>query len=96
MTSCLPPRATDFLGSDPVPVAQQDAKASPLADALPQVVVEHLMQTAGIDGVWIERNASGQRVIVLHYSFKGSRSHLPSNVEGMPTRIVGGDPIRAQ
>lgn len=97
MTTCLPPHATDFLASDPVPVAAPAAGApQAAAERLPQAVVEQLMQTAGVDGVWLERSASGERIVVLHYSLKGSRSHLPGSVEGMRTRIVGGEPIQAQ
>ena len=97
MTSCLPPHATDFLASDPVPVTQGVADVAPsAADQLPPDVVDELMRTSGVDGVWIEHSASGERIVVLHYSFKGTHTHLPSRVEGMPTRIVGGEPIRAQ
>lgn len=53
------------------------------------------MKMPGIDGVWVERAARGGRVVVLHYTPKGSTAHLPSVVHGLPTRIVGGEPIRA-
>ena len=97
MASCLPPHATDFLASDPVPVETHAAEPSAdAADQLPRAVVERLMHTAGVDGVWIEHSADGERIVVLHYTYQGSQSHLPSSVEGMPTRIVGGEPIRAQ
>jgi hypothetical protein len=54
------------------------------------------MGIPGVNGVWIERDASGQRVVMLHYTPGGTKTHLPSTVEGLPTRIVGGEPIRAQ
>lgn len=97
MATSLPPGSTDFLDAEPVPVAGQAAGAAgAAADRLPKAVVDRLMGIAGVDGVWIERDASGQRVVVLHYTPKGTRAHLPSTVEGLPTRIVGGEPIRAQ
>lgn len=96
MATSLPPGSTDFLASDPLPVTRQAAGgAGAAADRLPQAVVDRLMGIAGVDGVWIERDASGQRVVVLHYTPKGGRAHLPDMVEGLPTRIVGGAPIRA-
>lgn len=97
MASNLPPDLPDFFGSEPVPVTRQAAQSrGAVADRLPQAVVDKLMSLAGVDGVWIERDASGQRVVVLHYTPKGVKAHLPEAVEGMPTRIVGGEPIRAQ
>lgn len=97
MASHCPPPPTDFLASDPVPIQAPAAQppADP-ADQLPSTVVEQLMRTDGVDGVWIERSADGQRIVVLHYSYRGSRADLPSSVEGMPTRIVDGGPIKAQ
>ena len=96
MATSLPPGATDFLDSDPLPVTRQAGGGTAVAaDRLPQVVIDRLMGIAGVDGVWIERDAGGQRVVVLHYTPRGSRAHLPATVEGMPTRIVGGEPIRA-
>ena len=96
MMSNLPPDLPDFLGSEPVPVSRQAAQSQgAAAGRLPQAVVDKLMRIGGVDGVWIERDASGQGVVVLHYTPKGPKAHLPSTVEGMPTRIVGGEPIRA-
>jgi len=97
MPTSLPPGSTDFLDSEPVPVVRQ-AAASPgaAADSLPRAVVDRLMGIPGVDGVWIERDASGQRVVMLHYTPGGTKTQLPSTVEGLPTRIVGGEPIRAQ
>lgn len=93
MTS-LPPGSTGFLDSDPLPVMRQaGGLAAAAADKLPQVVIDRLMGIAGVDGVWIERDAGGQRVVVLHYAPKGSRAHLPAMVEGLPTCIVGASPF---
>jgi hypothetical protein len=90
----MPPGSLDFLQVPPAPVT--GSSASPIAeDRLPQGVVDKLMQISGVDGVWIERDAQGERVVVLHYTPKGPVTHLPSRVEGLPTRIVGGEPIRA-
>ncbi|HOM13088.1 MAG TPA: hypothetical protein PLB41_07190 [Rubrivivax sp.] len=50
----------------------------------------------GVDGVWIEREPDGQRVVVIHYTPSARPTHLPQQVNGLPTRIVGGEPIRAQ
>lgn len=97
MATNLPPQALDFLASEPVPVTGQPAaSAKPAAAQLPQAVVNKLMRIPGIDGVWIERDAGGQSVVVLHYTPGGATTHLPRQVQGLPTRIVGGEPIRAQ
>jgi molybdenum cofactor biosynthesis enzyme MoaA len=49
-----------------------------------------------VDGAWIERDASGRRQVVLHYSRKDSPRHLPTSVGGMEVRITGGEPILVQ
>lgn len=97
MVTSLPPESLDFLAAEPVPVIGQPAR-SPNADAdcLPKAVVDKLMRIPGVDGVWVERDAGGRRVVVLHYTPGGAAAHLPDTVEGLPTRIVGGEPIRAQ
>lgn len=89
------PESLDFLLADPAPVIPGPRDASAGADVLPQSVIEHLMRFDGVDGVWIERDAAGRRVVVLHYTPRGPAPHLPATVNGMPTRIVGGEPIRA-
>jgi len=83
-----------FLAGEPEPVRPQ---AGPPAaeDVLPQAVADRLLMLDGVDGAWIERDAQGQAVVVLHYSRAGHPAHLPASVSGMPTRIVGGEPIRA-
>lgn len=96
MATRVLPGSLDFLASDPVPVKNPGAEvAGNAADRLPQALVNQLMQLRGVDGVWIEREATGQRVVVLHYTPGGAAPHLPTQVQGMPTRIVGGEPIRA-
>ena len=91
-----PPESLDFLASNPVPVTGPGARAEDdAADRLPQALTDQLMLLRGVDGVWIEREASGQRVVVLHYTPGGAAPHLPASVHGMPTRIVGDEPIRA-
>lgn len=97
MATSLPPESLDFLASGPVPVIGTPAPSPDAADdTLPKAVVDGLMRIPGIDGVWIERDVGGQRVVVLHYTPRGVTTHLPRSVEGLPTRIVGGEPIRAQ
>lgn len=97
MVTSLPPKSLDFLASQPVPVIGQSARSpDAAADSLPKTIVEDLMRLPGVDGVWIERDVSGRRVVVLHYTPGGATNHLPRSVEGLPTRIVGGEPIRAQ
>ena len=97
MVTSLPPDPSDFLASAPVPVTGQPVPSpDAAADSLPKAVVDKLMRVPGVDGVWIERDAGGRRVVVLHYTPGGPTGHLPSIVEGLPTRIVGGEPIRAQ
>lgn len=98
MATHPPPESLDFLAQDPQPVTAADAAAAAAqdpADRLPQALVDQLMLLRGVDGVWIEREASGQRVVVLHYTPAGPAPHLPTHVHGLPTRIVGGEPIRA-
>lgn len=95
MATRLSPESLDFLASDPVPVTGPGAPADDAADRLPQALIDQLMLLRGVDGVWIEREATGQRVVVLHYTPGGAAPHLPRSVQGMPTRIVGGEPIRA-
>ena len=97
MVTSLPPQSLDFLASEPVPVIGQPAVSPDGAkNQLPKAVVDKLMRVPGVDGVWIEQDAGGLRVVVLHYTPGGPTTHLPSIVEGLPTRIVGGGPIRAQ
>lgn len=91
MATHLPP--IDFLAGDPVPVVSSPA-VTPGADRLPQPVIDELMKISGVDGVWLEKDPGGP-VVVLHYTPGGNTSHLPRQVQGMPTRIVGGEPIRA-
>jgi hypothetical protein len=96
MVTHRPPRSLDFLTSDPVPVTDPGTGVvDDAADRLPQALIDQLMLLRGVDGVWIERDVLGQRVVVLHYTPGGAALHLPTSVQGMPTRIVGGEPIRA-
>ncbi len=95
MTRPSTPGPLDFLKGDPAPVAPGAAAPEDPADRLPQATVNRLMAIPGVDGVWVERVPGGQRVVVLHYTPKGTTAHLPRQVDGMPTRIVGGEPIRA-
>ena len=95
MSTTPPPSPLDFLHEPPQPV---DAGAPPqpaAADVLPAATVERLMRLPGVDGVWIEHDASGQRVVVLHHSPPGPAPHLPRSVAGLPVRVVGGESIRA-
>lgn len=97
MVTSLPPESLDFLASEPVPVIGRPAPSpNEVADRLPKAVVDNLMRIPGVDGVWVERDVNGRRVVVLHYAPGGPTTHLPTVVEGLPTRIVGGAPIRAQ
>lgn len=82
-----------FLSTPPEPVGHPTS--APAEDRLAQSVADRLLQLHGVQGAWIERDKQGQRVVVLHYGLPGQPSHLPSQVQGMPTRIVGGEPIRA-
>lgn len=97
MVTSLRPESLDFLASEPEPVIGQPMPTSDAAaDVLPKAVVDRLMRMPGVDGVWIERELNGRRVVVLHYTPGGTTAHLPRTVEGLPTRMVGGEPIRAQ
>lgn len=85
----------DFLKGEPEPVQPGTTPSEDTSVRLPQDVIDRLMQLRGVDGVWIERRADGSSIVVLHYTPKGPAPHLPKQVEGMPTRIIGGEPIRA-
>ncbi len=84
----------DFLQGDPAPVDPKQAQPN-ADDVLPQHVADALLQLDGVDGAWIERDAQGQRFVALHYSRPGHPTHLPTTAHGLPTHIVGGEPIRA-
>ncbi len=88
----------DFLSRPPVPTSGTSSSSSREGtdDHLPQATINKLMALRGVDGVWIEMDASGVRHVVLHYSPPGVPSHLPATVDGMKTRIVGGERIRPQ
>jgi predicted exporter len=95
MATNPPPGTLDFLRQAPAPVVSGPAVPEDPADRLPQSVVDQVMRLPGIDGVWIEREPTGARIVVLHYTPRGPTGHLPKTVHGLPTRIVGGEPIRA-
>jgi hypothetical protein len=85
-----------FLQGDPEPVdPRQPGAGASAADRLPQAEADRLTALDGVDGAWIERDANDKPVVVLHANRPGPMPHLPSSVLGMPTRIVGGAPIRA-
>lgn len=88
-------KSLDFLQGEPEPVRPGASAAPDPADTLPQTVADELTRLDGVDGAWIERDANGQRFVVLHYSKPGQPGHLPGMVRGLPVRIVGGAPIRA-
>jgi hypothetical protein len=88
----FPDASLEFLKQDPAPVTPAAEPAA--GPVLPQPVVDDLMRLGGVDGVWVEQEG-GTPVVVLHYTPAGAPSHLPRRVMGMPTRIVGGEPIRA-
>lgn len=92
-----PPRdlRLDFLAQDPVPVSPSDWATPDPADLLPQAVADALLALDGVDGAWIERTPGGQREVVVHISHAGARSAVPERANGLPTRVVGGQPIRA-
>jgi hypothetical protein len=90
-----PPRSLDFLQGEPEPVRPGSSATPEPADLLPQAVAEQLMKLDGVDGAWIERDAQGGRVVVLHYSKPGAATHLPASAHGLPVKVVGGEPIRA-
>ena len=73
MVQPLPPESLDFLHAAPVPVRSEPVAAQDPADQLPRSLVEQLMRLPGIDGVWVEREPTGERVVVLHYTPRGSK-----------------------
>lgn len=87
--------ALDCLHGDPVAVAAVAAPSGDEPPALPPDVVAGLMRLPGVDGVWVERGDGGEYVVVFHYTPRGATDQRPKQVQGLPTRIVGGEPIRA-
>lgn len=91
------PGSLDFLSADPAPVTAADAAAGD-GDSGPRLAdaqVQALMALRGVDGVWIEREPSGEAVVVIHYTPRDHPNHLPQTVNGLRVRIVGGEPVRA-
>ncbi len=90
------PGTLDFLQGDPAPVSRSavEAKVDP-GDVLPQPTADRLLALDDVVGAWIERNAQGRREICVHVSRPGGGADVPAVVDGLPTRIVGGEPIRA-
>ena len=84
----------DFLSGPPTPVGEVEPPNP--ADFLPQSTADALLKLEGVVGAWIERDAAGQRLVALHVSTPTTPDHLPDQVEGMPVKVVGGEPIRAQ
>jgi len=84
-----------FLKGAPQPVDPADQSPPSRGDRLPQAVANRLMQLDGVGAVWVERDPSGRRVVVIYTTRPGPLSHLPTEVDGMPVRQVGGGPIKA-
>jgi hypothetical protein len=91
--STLPPDL-DFLSGEPAPVGEEAGGPSP-DDLLPPSVADALLRLDGVVGAWIERDAQGRRFVALHLDHAGPAPHLPATAHGLPTRVVGGAPIRA-
>ncbi|GAB4470599.1 MAG: hypothetical protein OHK0044_13370 [Burkholderiaceae bacterium] len=85
----------DFLAQDPAPVQTADAARGAEGDVLPAETIDALMRIPGVDGVWVEVNPNGQREVVIYRADLKQKAAVPPVVAGMPTRIIGGEPIRA-
>jgi len=86
----------DFLQADPSPVSHSAAQAAvDPADVLAQSSADRLLALDDVVGAWIERDAQGRRQVCVHVSRPGGGAGVPATVDGLPTRIVGGEPIRA-
>lgn len=96
MAAAFGPGSLDFLSVPPQLVAPGTGSAPVAIESLPAVEVERLMRLSGVDGVWVEHDTAGRPVVVLHYTPGGVATHLPKQVASWPTRIVGGEPIRAR
>ncbi|MCX8115676.1 MAG: hypothetical protein N3D71_11490 [Burkholderiaceae bacterium] len=85
----------DFLAQDPVRVQTEDRAGGDDGDVLPAETIDALMRIPGVDGVWVEVNDKGQREVVIYVTDLKQKVAVPPIVAGMPTRIIGGEPIRA-
>lgn len=90
------PDPLDFLHQPAQPVTPGTQVAADAADVLPQQVADQLLRIAGVEGAWIEREADGTRSVVVHVSTPGRPAGLPATIYGLPLRVVGHEPIRAQ
>lgn len=91
--AAVPPSDLGFLVGEPTPV--RPATGETAKDVLPQALADELLRLPGVEGAWLERDEQGQPFVVLYYARPGHPTHLPTRVNGLPTRIVGGEPIRA-
>lgn len=85
----------DFLAQDPVRVRTKDPARGDECDVLPAETIDALMRIPGVEGVWVEVNAQGRREVVLYVADLKQKVAVPPVVAGMPTRVIGGEPIRA-
>jgi hypothetical protein len=89
-------KSLDFLSGDPTPVGAQPSGSEASAAELPPEVVDSLMRIPGVDGVWVEITANGRREVVLYVTNLRDKPAVPRTIQGMPTRVIGGEPIRAE
>lgn len=85
----------DFLAQDPVRVQTEGSAHGDEGDVLPAETIDALMRIPGVDGVWVEVDAKGRREVVIYVADLKQKVAVPPIVAGMPTRIIGGEPIRA-
>lgn len=90
------PDPLDFLHEPVQPTAASGRVAPDPADILPQQVADQLLRIAGVEGAWIEREADGSRTVVVHVSTPDRPAGLPATISGLPLRVQGHEPIRAQ
>lgn len=95
MTSRKSPGSLDFLAQDPVSVQADGSARGDEGDVLPAETIDELMRIPGVGGVWVEVDAQGRREVVIYVADLKQKIAVPPVVAGMPTRIIGGEPIRA-
>ncbi len=98
MSQAKPPPDLEFLQREPEPVgaSSKAALADDPDDILSPRIAERMLRIPGVAGAWLERNGAGVRELVVYMLKSGVPEDVPTKVAGFTTRVVVGEPIRAQ